>query len=219
MATFINFSSLQANIRNALQRGASLSADPIVFTQIPYFINAAERKLATILKIQGMLTPIVDLVGFQEGNPVVTKPDRWRQTVSINFGVGGGSNRRTPVFPRSYEYCREFWPDDTLTGVPKFYADYDLQHWLIVPTPDQDYPVEIMAYLLPPLLDEANQTNFWSDYTPNALFYGSMLEAVPFLGKDDRIPTWQGMWQFELQSLNGQDLQKILDRSAERERA
>ncbi len=68
----------------------------------------------------------------------------------------------------------------------------------------------------PVLLDEANQENFFSQYTPNMLLYGALLEAAPFLKGDERIQTWQGMWDREMASLNGQDLQKILDRAAQR---
>lgn len=172
-----------------------------------------------LLKLQGELTPMVDLTGLSVGQSVIDKPDRWRQTVSMNFGTGTSNNSFTPLFPRSYEYCRAYWPNGTLTGVPKFYGDYDLQHWLIVPTPDQTYPLEILAYLQPVLLDSNNQTNFFTVYCGNALLYQTLLQAMPFLKSDERIPVWQNMFDRELAALDGQDLQKILDRSAQRQRA
>ena len=219
MATYTTYTTLVSDVQNFIQRGGSNASDPVVFAQIPRLINAAERKLALMLKIQGIITPIVDLTGLQQGNPVVTKPDRWRQTVSLNFGTGTGNNTRLPLFPRSYEYCRSFWPDDTATGIPAFYADWDYQHWLIAPTPDQTYPLEVVAYLLPVLLDSNNQSNFWSEFAPNALLYGTLLEAMPFLGKDDRVEIWRSYWQQELAALDGMDLQKIMDRASQRTKA
>jgi hypothetical protein len=157
-----------------------------------------------------------------QGVAVYTKPDRWRQTVSMNYGSGGNFNRRTALFPRSYEYCRGFWPDDSATDPtkpPTFYADYDLTHWLIVPTPAANFPLEALCYMQPPLLDPSNQTNFFTQYTPNCLLYGALLEASPFIKNDPRIATWQDWWDKELTSLAQQDLQKVLDRSQVRRTA
>jgi hypothetical protein len=49
--------------------------------------------------------------------------------------------------------------------------------------------------------------------------YGALLEATPFLKNDERIPVWQQMYDRAAQALNGEDLSKILDRSARRTEA
>lgn len=216
MATSLTFSTLITQLQAYLERGASLVTDPTVTAQLPYAINGAERKLMQMLKLQGEIESLTDPTGLAIGLPVIAKPDRWRETVSLNYGAGAANNSRTFLLPRSLEYCRTYAPDDTILGAPVFYADYDLTHWLIVPTPDQTYPLEVLAYLQPPLLDSSNQENFFSIYCGNCLLYGALLELTPFLKNDERLSLWTSLWQQELQSLNGQDLQKILDRSAER---
>lgn len=219
MATYMTYTTLVQDIQRYLERGGSVTTDPEVFDQIPRLINGAERKIMQFLKLQGSIEALVDPSGLTTGVAVIPKPDRWRETISMNFGTGAGNNTRNPLFARSYEYCRSYWPNDTLTAVPEFYADYDYQHWLIVPTPIAVYPLEIMVYMQPALLDEANQSNFFSDYTPNLLLYGSLLEAEPYLKQDERIETWGNLWGAELKSLDGQDLQRILDRASERTKA
>lgn len=220
MPTTVNFSSLIADMQNYLERGGSVVTDPTVFNQLPRLVNAAERKLAQVLKLLGQWEVLVDApAGLQVGNSVIMKPDRWRETISISYGTGDDKNTRVQLFSRSYEYCRNYWPNSTLTdpaNPPAFYCDYNYSAWLVVPTPDQDYPAEFNCYMQPPLLDDSNQSNFWSNYTPNALLYGALLEAEPFLKDDPRIPIWKGMWEQEIQTLMGQDLQRILDRNAER---
>jgi hypothetical protein len=220
MPTTVNFTSLKSDISNYLERGGSVQTDPTVFNQIPRLINAAERKLAQVLKLLGQIEVLSDSPsGLQSGQPIISKPDRWRQTISISYGTGTDLNTRKQLFPRSYEYCTAYWPDRTATdsnNPPAFYCDIDYQHWMVSPTPDQDYPLEVLAYCQPPLLDSTNQTNFFTDYTPNALLYGALLEATPFLKDDPRLQTWSGMWGQEIQTLSGQDLQRILDRSAQR---
>lgn len=218
MATNVTFTSLVADVTAYIERGASATTDPTVFNQIPRLINAAERKIMQFLKLQGEWETLTDPTGLALNTAVISKPDRWRSTISLNYGTGTNLNSRTPLWPRSYEYCRAYWPDDSQVAPPKFYADYGYQHWLIVPTPDQNYPLEINAYLQPVLLDEQNQSNFFSNYCGNMLLYGALLEATPFLKDDERIQVWQGYWDRELASLDGQDLQRILDRAAQRKR-
>lgn len=220
-ATFMNYSNLVQDVTRYLERGGSLGSDPTVFEQIPRLINACERKIVQILKLQGTLEVLRDPVGLTAGSSVLTKPDRWRETVSIGYGSGANSNVYKQLFPRSYEYCRAYWPDDSVTDPaqpPLFYCDYDYQHWLVVPTPAAVFPLEANCYMQPALLSAANQTNFFTDYTPNMLLYGTLLEATPFIKNDERIPTWQNFWSTEIETLKPQDLQKILDRSAERSR-
>jgi hypothetical protein len=100
-----------------------------------------------------------------------------------------------------------------------FYAEYDYDHWLIVPTPDYAYPFEIVYYELPPLLDDTIQTNWLTEYAPQLLLYGALLEATPFLKNDERIATWQSYYDRAAAMLNGEDLAKILDRNASRKEA
>lgn len=214
MPTALTFDSLETDLRQYAERGTSV--DTTVFEQIPRLINLAERDLARALKIQGFISVVTSTMAI--GTSVYAKPDRWRDTVSINFGVGA-TEIRTPLFPRSYEYCRLYWPDEDLTTQPQFYSDYDYNNWLFSPTPDAAYPFEVVYYQLPPLLDAANQTNWSTDYAPNALLHGSLVQLYGLLKDDAKEAKWQGRYDRDLQLLNGEDIQKILDRSSTRQEA
>ena len=214
MATTTTFTTLQQDIRRYLERGFTLASDAIVYEQIPRLINLAERRIARELKIEGLINVLSGTL--QPGLAVYPKPDRWRTTVSFNFGIGNEYNQ---LFPRSYEYVRSYWPNREETDVPLFYADYDYNNWIVSPTPDQAYPFEVLVYQLLPLLDDANQTNWLTEYAPQVLLYASLLEATPFLKNDERIQVWQSMYDRSAQALNGEDLSKILDRSARRTEA
>lgn len=212
MPTAMTFTSLQVDMRRYLERGYVV--DTTVYEQLPSLINLAERAIATELKFQGFVNVVVTTL--VQGTSVYPKPDRWRETVSMNYGTGDAGNTRTSIFPRSYEYLRYFWPDSTVQSAPLFYGDYDYEHWLLAPTPAANYPWEIVYYQQPPLLDDTNQTNWLTDYAPNALLYRALLEATPFLKNDERIPTWSAMYGQQMQAINTQDLQKIVDRSTTR---
>lgn len=215
MPAAMTFTSLQSDIRNYLERGGA--TDPIVYEQIPRLITLAERRIARELKIQGFQAVVNSVM--QANVAVYPKPDRWRDTISINYGTGTNNNVHTAVFARSYEYVRQFWPNETETDKPKFYADYDYKHWIFAPTPDANYPIEILYYELPPLLDETNQANWLTEFAPNLLLYGSLVEATPFVKDDQRVQLWQSYYDRALAALNGEDLQKIIDRSTNRREA
>jgi hypothetical protein len=217
MVQTTTFTTLQQDIRRYLERGFTLASDQLVYEQIPRLINLAERRIARELKVQGLINVITSTM--VPGLAVYPKPDRWRTTVSFNFGTGAQGNEYNQLFPRSYEYIRSYWPDRTQTEAPQFYADYDYNNWIVAPTPDAAYPFEVLVYQLLPLLDDAAQTNWLTEYAPQVLLYASLLEATPFLKNDERIPIWQQMYDRSAQALNGEDLSKILDRSARRTEA
>jgi hypothetical protein len=213
----VTFSSLKDDIRAYLERGFSAGSDPLVFAQIPKLITLAERRLARDLKIQGFQAQVVTIL--QPNVPIIQKPDRWRDTVSINVGTSTNFNTRVQLFVRSYEYCRSTYPDDNITGMPKFYSDYDYNYWLIVPTPDLAYPMEVLYYEIPPLLDENTQVNWLTQFAPNALLYAALLEATAYLKNDERVPLWQQYYVQAIEGLNREDLGKILNRTATRQEA
>lgn len=217
MSTTMTFESLQQDVRRYLERGATLASDAVVYEQIPRLINLAERRIARELKVQGFINVVTGTLNT--GQSVYPKPDRWRDTVSVNIGTGATLNNRQFLFTRDYEYLRSYWPNALETDQPVFYSDYDYSHWLIAPTPDQDYPFEILYYELPQLLDDSVQTNWITEYAPQLLLYGTLVEATPFLKNDERIQVWQSMYDRAAAMLNGEDLAKILDRSAVRKEA
>lgn len=206
----MTYSSLLEDVRRYLERGFTAESDQIVYEQLPRLITLGERRISRELKIQGFIRAVT--TPLQTGVATYRKPDRWRDTVSMT--VDG-----VPIFARSYEYCRSYWPDEAETGSPQFYADYDYNHWLITPTPAADSNLEVVYYEQPRFLGEDFQTNWLTEYAPDLLLYATLLEATPFLKKDERIGTWQQMYDRAAQALNGEDLKKIMDRSAQRTEA
>ena len=210
MPVAMTYTSLLNDIRAYLERGATLATDPTVYEQLPNLVNLAERRLQRDIKVVGTINVVSSTM--IDGTTVYAKPDRWRETVSMFAGVGAGFNTRKEIYPRSYEYCRSFWPNQTSTGTPRFYADYDYQHWLIVPTPDEAYPYEILYNEQPVYLDDNTQTNWFTEYAPDALLYGSLLEAQPFLKNEEMITVWDQFYNRSIAAINGEDLRQIVDR-------
>jgi hypothetical protein len=210
MSYSMTYDSLLEDVRRYLERGFTAESDAIVYEQLPRLVTLGERRIARELKIEGFIRAIT--TPLQIGVAVYRKPDRWRDTVSMS--ING-----TPIFARSYEYCRNYWPDESQTDTPEFYADYDYQHWLLTPTPAATDTLEILYYEQPRFLGEDFQTNWLTEYAPDLLLYATLLEATPFLKNDERVQMWQAMYDRAAQALSGEDLKRIMDRTANRSEA
>lgn len=207
MSYTMTYSSLLQDVRRYLERGFTAESDALVYEQLPRLVNLAERRCARELKLTGFIRAVT--TPLSAGVAVYLKPDRWRDTISMTVG-----NR--PIHVRSYEYLRNYWPDEAQTGAPEFYADYDYQHWLLAPTPVAGLTLEVLYYEQPRFLDDEYQDNWLTEYAPDLLLYGTLLEAQPFLKNDQRIGTWQAMFDRAAQALSGEDLKRITDRTATR---
>ena len=210
MSDSVTYTTLLEDLRRYLERGFTEATDPLVYEQLPRLITLAERRIARELKIEGFIVAVT--APLQAGVSVYMKPDRWRETMSMTV------DNKT-IFARAYEYLRNYWPDPTQTDTPTFYADYDYRHWLLVPTPATNQTLEILYYEQPRFLGPEFQTNWITEYIPDLLLYASLLEATPFLKNDERIQTWQTLYDRAAQAVNGEDLKRILDRTADRSEA
>jgi hypothetical protein len=204
MAVTMTYTSLVADVTLYLER-----SDAQTINQIPSFINLAESIISDELKILGQQQTVSTTL--VQGDPTLQKPTRWRKTTSMNITVAG---ERFPLLLRKYEYMRNYWPTPTEEDVPKFYGDYDFDHWFIAPTPDDDYAIEILYYEKIQPLDATNQTNWFTINAPQAMLYGTLLQAMPFLKNDSRVQLWQALYDRAVQTLKLENDTRTLDRSA-----
>jgi len=198
----MTYDSLKADIATYCERD-----DAPFLTQIPRFIDLAENRIAMEDKPLGF----VRVVSGTLNGATLIKPARWRKTKSFSILVGG---ERRYLFLRSYEYCRSYWPDASLQAAPKYFCDYDYEHFLLAPTPDLNYDFELSYYERPTPLSDVQQTNWTTQYAPQLLLYAALMEAMPFLKTSERIPEFQGLYDRALQALTKEDASRLTDASS-----
>ena len=203
-AAVMTYNSLVDDISSYLERD-----DTQTLEKIPTFIMLAEQVIASQIKFLGNLT--VNESTMVQGTNIIAKPARWHKSVSFNVVVDGV---RQPIFLRTYEYLRQYWPEATEEDIPKYYADYDYSHWLVAPTPADAYTFEVLYYERVQPLDSSNQTNWFTIYAPQAMLYGSLLQAMPFLKNDERMGMWRAEYDLIINTLKAENTQRIGDRQA-----
>lgn len=210
MPVTMTYNSLVSDLTNYLQR-----YDKLIVAQIPQFISLAQVRIPRELKILGFRAEVTGtLTGDVLTTGIMQKPSDWRKTIAFYIGTGTDNNTHTPLFERDYDYVRTVYPDPSATDEPKFYADADYNYWLIQPTPDEEYPFKIPYYSTLTQLDESHQTNWLTVNAPDLLLYASLMEAIPFVKADERIPIWQGMYNLSKSSLINQEIEGRYDTAA-----
>lgn len=200
----MTYDSLVNDLINYCER-----SDQPFLDQLPRFIMMAENRIASESKPLGFVRTVTgNLNGL-----ILVKPNRWRKTK--NFSIFDGVSRQY-LFERSYEFCRQYWPDDSLEGLPVYYSDYDYEHFLIVPSPSNQYEFELQYYERPQPLSSVNQTNWTTQYAPQLLLYASLMEAMPFLKTSERIPEFQSLYDRAMATIVKEDQERIMDATAAR---
>lgn len=210
MAFVLTYGTLTEAVKNYLERNDSALVD-----SIPLFIMLGERRIARDLKILGLKVAITS--NFTPGESVFAKPTRWLNDSSFNIGIGANQNTRQFLLQRSYEWCRLYWPDPTVTGTPKYYAsDYKFNFWLVCPTPDFAYPYEILYYETPQLISGTVSTSFLTGSAPEVFLYATLLETAAYLKDDERIAVWTNYYEKAKGALGEEDQRRINDAFSKR---
>lgn len=200
----MTYDSLTSTVLQYLER-----RDAAVVEAIPTFITLCEFEIAQYIKTLGQME-VVDAT-MNIGNPVIAKPARWRKTVSMTLSNAG---EKQPILLRKLEYLNAYAQDVTATGTPLYYADYDYEHWIVAPTPDQAYAFESLCYTRLQPLSASSQTNWLTQNAPNAMLFGTLKQTAPFLKNDARLALWKQMFDEALAALKTEDTLRVADRSA-----
>ena len=98
---------------------------------------------------------------------------------------------------KDVNFVQEFNPNPATTGLPRYYAQFDVDNFIVAPTPSSTFAVELHYYYRPSSLTAgADSGSTWlSTNAPNALLYGSLLEAYTFMkGEADLLQLYNARY-------------------------
>jgi len=198
MSVVMTYDSLVANIIDYMERD-----DADFVAAIPGMIALAESSIAA--ELRSYIQLIVVETNLVQNQTTLTKPARWRKTVSMK--VNG-----QPMLLRSQDYVSQYLAESS-AGQPSYYAEYDYSNWNFAPAPDKSYPVEIIYYAEIQPLDEQNQQNLWTSVAPQAMLFGSLLQAQGYLKALDKLPVWKSYYTDAIAALKKEDDLRRVDRN------
>ena len=91
---------------------------------------------------------------------------------------------------KDVNFIQTFTPNPATTGTPRYYAIFDVSNFILAPTPDEAYTAELHYYYRPASLTAGSDsgTTWLSENAPNAMLYGSLVEAYTFMkGEPDML--------------------------------
>jgi hypothetical protein len=194
----MNYDNLIQDVINYMERD-----DDGFVAQIPSLIGLAESAIAAELKSLLQLTVVETTLA--QNQDILEKPARWRKTVSMK--VNG-----KPILMRSQDYIAQYQSESD-AGIPKYYGEYDYNNWNFAPKPDAAYPIEIIYYSLIQPLDSTNQQNLFTRECPQAMLFGTLLQAQGYLKALDKLPIWKQYYTESLAALKKEDSTRKIDRN------
>lgn len=109
----------------------------------------------------------------------------------FSLAVIDNSGNYTYLLQKDVNYIREAYPYPTAIGTPKFYSLFSSTAFLLGPTPDANYGMELHYYAAPVSIVEAG-TSWLGDNFPAVLLWGSLVEATMYLkGEQDMLQSYQ----------------------------
>lgn len=185
-----NYSDLKTSIANYLGRSDLTS-------QIPDFITLAELRLNRDLRIRQMLKTAT--ATMTAGDSTVGLPSDFLEMRDIFVEA-------TPRISVSYISPSAFTRNARATdsGRPVFYTMRGAE-FEFAPVPDTDYTLQMIYYAKQTSLSDSNPSNAFMANCPDALLYGALGEAEPYLMNDARIPVWAQFYQNAIERLNDSD--------------
>tara|TARA_R100000963_G_scaffold31595_1_gene22995 strand:- start:792 stop:1436 length:645 start_codon:yes stop_codon:yes gene_type:complete len=142
------------------------------------------------------------------GNQYLSKPTDFLSQNSLS--VINSSSKEFLLY-KQVTALQDYTPNPTTTGTPKYYADWDSDTFLLAPTPDSNYTMELHYFFRPTSITTSSDGTSWLGTNAElALLYGSLVEAYTFMkGEADILQVYNGRFQEALQWLKnlGEGLQ------------
>ena len=153
------------------------------------FIKQTEQRVYNAIQLPAIRKNVTGSV--TTGNKYLTCPSDWLATFSL-AAVSTG-NEYTYLLDKDVNFIRESFPDTDAAfyGVPQYYAQFDQDTFILGPTPDAAYSMELHYYYYPESIVTAS-TTWLGDHFDSVLLYGSLLEAYTYMkGEADVIAGYQ----------------------------
>lgn len=157
--------------------------EPTFLASIPMFVHAVENRIYNEVQIPALRKSVTTTL--TTGNRYLTAPADFLSSFSMAI-IDPDTGEYDYAQFKDVNMVREIYPSPTMQGLPQYYGIYDPTSFILGPTPDKDYPVELHYFHYPPSLDTAG-TSWVADNFPSVILYGCLSEGYRYLKGDEKL--------------------------------
>ena len=175
----MNYTQLTASIKaycendfpQAVGAGGLTSAE-----QIARFVQQAEQRIYNSIQFPALRKNVTG--NATASNKYLATPVDWLATYSLARINADGSYEY--LLNKDVNYIREAFPFPAVSGAPTHYAIFDDNTFILGPTPDASYSMELHYFYYPESITTAG-TSWLGNNLDSLLLYGSLLEAAAYM--------------------------------------
>ncbi|CAB4123730.1 hypothetical protein UFOVP48_71 [uncultured Caudovirales phage] len=176
---------------------ADICENTFTVAEYAMFTQQAEQHIYNSVQLANLRKNVTGTV--TANNKYLSCPSDFLSTYSI--AIIDGSGNYTFLLNKDVNFIREAYPSASATGLPKHYAIFGPQaaamtelSYILGPTPDAMYSVELHYYYYPESIVTAGST-WLGDNFDSALLNGALVEAIRFMkGEQDMVALYQSMY-------------------------
>lgn len=179
----MNYTELTTNIQDICENTFTAS-------QLAMFTEQAEQRIYNTVQIPALRKNVTGTL--TTNNKYLSTPNDFLYTYSL--AVVDGSGNYSYLINKDVNFIREAYPSPTTTGLPKHYAYFDDNTFIVGPTPNSNYTAELHYGYYPESIVTA-QTTWLGNEFDTALLNGALVEAIRFMkGEPDMVALYEKMY-------------------------
>jgi hypothetical protein len=164
-------------------------------TNLPVIVQQAEDRILKTVQLPAFRRNVTG--AMTSGDQYLGAPDDFLSAYSLALNDSGYEY----LLLKDVSFIREAFPNVATIGTPRYYSIFEETFFLIGPTPDQNYDIELHYFYKPESIVTAS-TSWLGDNAVSTLLYGCLVEAGTFqYGDGDMMQTYAARYEDALQKL------------------
>ena len=168
-------------------------------TNLPVFVRGCEDRIFTLVDLE--LFRKNATATLSQNDPYLSVPSDYLASFSLQITTAG---KQDFLLQKDVNFVQQYTMAVGATGTPKYNGVFDVDNFILSPTPDAALTTELHYYYRPASITAGadSGTTWLSENAPNALLYGSLVEAYTYMkGEQDMMQLYEQRFAQEIQRL------------------
>ncbi len=184
-----------AQLKTAIQDYVDNSETTFV-NHLSDFIKASEERIFKNVDLELFRKNVTS--AMTSSDKFVSIPSDYLSSFSLQITTAGSEGF---LLQKDVNFLQEAFDGSASTGLPRYYAVFDINNFIVAPTPNSNYAIELHYYYRPASLTAGadSGTTWLSTNAPFALLYGSLVEAYTYMkGEPDIMQQYEKRFNDQL---------------------